>query len=494
MSTPLFGNIANLGQSAAGAITSIVPSNVTASKQQPVTTDPNISAAGSTALQNKSQSPYSNKQFMAPFSYQQNVEGTFINVDYLGKRVVTNGSMPYRAIVSLSAISIPITLINDPSEHNPDRLVKTPPSSSSSFSGTPTQNAAVQQFGTGINAVTNTLAGRSTQFSSSVQDKATQIFGNLQNGGANVLQNLQTTLPFSNINQTVANLPGFNVVTNALGQIPGSTDLTKALSNPVGAIGGLTQNLTKGLNLQGALPSGSLGSLGDLFSVASDLSHNGPPTSLTGLVSVEKQIKAIVCNFQLPTLTIPSFSTITNVVGGALGSLGTAAGAALTNLSKQIQSEISGLSDIGKQIQKEFQDTISNINNQLNILKQIQLTLPDISGIYNAAIKELTSCDNSPNQQNNVVSGQPAPEPPPAPSLSVQTPIANTGTGFGAAGNATAGQATFSQTAGTAAFNSTGQGAFNSTNGAGAFGTGNAGAFKSSGTSGGSFGSAGPGA
>jgi hypothetical protein len=483
MSTPLFGSITNLGQSAAGAITSAVPSGITSLKQQPITTDPKLSATGSAALQNKSQKQYSNKQFIAPFSYQQNVEGTFINVDYLGKRVVTNGSMPYRAIVSLSAISIPITLIDDPSVHNPDRLVKTPPSSSSSFTGTPTQNAAVQQFGTGINAVTSTLAGRSTQFSQSTQDKTTQLFGSLQNSGAGVLQNLQTSLPFSNINQTVANLPGFNVVTNALGQIPGGTDLTKALSNPVGAIDGLTQTATKGLNLQSALPSGSLGSLGDLFSIASDISHNGPPTSLTGLVSIEKQIKAVVCNFQLPTLTIPDLSTITNVVGGALGALGSAAGAAISNLSGQIQKEISGVSEIGKQIQKEFQDTISNTNNQLDILTQLKAALPDVSGIYNSAIKELTTCDKSPNQQNNVVSGQPAPEPPPAPSLTVDTPILNTGTGFGNAGNATPGMA---------AFNSTGQGAFNSTNGAGSFTSNGAGAFKSSGSSGGSFGSAGP--
>jgi hypothetical protein len=261
--------------------------------------------------------------------------------------------------------------------------------------------------------------------------------------------------------------------------------LQGALSNPIGAIGGLSQVIPKDLNLQGALPSGSLGSLGDLFSAASDIANSGPPTSLTGLVSVEKQIKAIVCNFQLPTLTIPSFSSITNVLGGVASGIGNIASSAVSNLSNAIQGEIKELSDLGKQIQKEFQDTTSNINNQLNILKQMQLTLPDISGIYNAAIKELTTCESSPNQQNNVKSGENSAPPPPTPSLATTTPIANTGTGYGAAANQTAGQASFSQTAGTAAFNSTGQGAFNSTNGAGAF--------KSTGSSSGSFGSKGPG-
>jgi len=481
----LFGNTTNLGQSTAGAIKNIVPSSVNTPTQPLVTTDPNISSTGSAALQNKAQGQYSNKQFVAPFSYQQNVEGTFINVDYLGKRVLTNASMPYRAIVSLSAISLPITLINDPSVNNPDRLVKEVPTSSASFAGTPTQNAAIQQFGTGINAVTNSLAGRITQFSSTSQDKSTQAFSNLQNSAAGALQNFQTTLPISNITKSVANLPGFNVVTNTLGQIPGGTNLQGALSNPIGAIGGLSQVIPKDLNLQGALPSGSLGSLGNLFSTASDIANSGPPTSLTGLVSVEKQIKAIVCNFQLPTLTIPSFSSITNVLGGVASGIGNIASSAVSNLSNAIQGEIKGLSDLGKQIQKEFQDTTSNINNQLNILKQMQLTLPDISGIYNAAIKELTTCENSPNQQNNVKSGENSAPPPPTPSLAATTPIANTGTGYGAAANQTAGQASFSQTAGTAAFNSTGQGAFNSTNGAGAF--------KSTGSSSGSFGSKGPG-
>lgn len=375
--------------------------------------------AGSNALAKKNQSQYSNKQFIAPFSYQQNIEGTFINVDYLGKKILTNGAVPYRAIVSLSATPLSISQITDASSNNPNRLVKKAPSSAHASA----TNAAAQIYSTGINAVTNSFTGRTTQFSTSTQSSTTQLAGNVQSKGDGVLQNLQTTLPLSKINQTVSNLPGFNIATNALGQIPGGTNLTSALSNPVGAIGGLEQTFAKGLNLQGGLPGSpnSLGSLGSIFSTASDLANSGPPTSLTGLVSVGKQIQAIICNFKLPTLTIPSFSSITKAVGGA------------------IKGEITSLSEIGKQIQKEFQDTLSNINNQLDILKQVNFTLPDLDTIYKSAIKELTSCNNSPNQKNNVVSGQPSAPPPPAPALAVATPITNTGTGFSNTGNTTPG-------------------------------------------------------
>ena len=103
------------------------------------------STSGADALMSKSQGQYSNRQFIAPFSYTQNVEGIMIQVDYLGKRVKTSGSMPYRSIISLSAITLPPAVINDPAENNPERTVKQP--ATIAFSGTPSQNAAIQQFG-----------------------------------------------------------------------------------------------------------------------------------------------------------------------------------------------------------------------------------------------------------------------------------------------------------------------------------------------------------
>ena len=362
------------------------PINTLTPAAQAIASTAPANPSGAAALQTKSQGQYSNKQFIAPFSYSQNVEGTFINVDYLGKRIVTNGSVPYRAIVSLSAIALPITLINDPSENNPDRLVKTPPSSSSAFSGTSIQNAALQQYGTGISAVTNSLAGRTTQFSSLAQtpkSNPSQLFSNLTSSGVAALAGqLQGKLPFTNINQSIANLPGFSVVTNALGQIPGGSNIVGALSNPVGAATGvLQQTLANSINTQGGLPSVSLGSLGDVFSFATNIASSGPPTSLTGLISLEKQIKSLVCNFTLPILSIPPYDTI-------------------------LKFKFPKPQDILKQVKKQLDDLKSNIINQLDIVKQLNNLLPDPQAIYDAIIKEITTCDKNPTSKNNAKNGQ----------------------------------------------------------------------------------------
>jgi hypothetical protein len=345
--------------------------------------------AGTSALVSKSQGDYSNKQFIAPFSYTQNVEGTMIQVDYLGKRIVTNGSMPYRAIVSLSATALPITLINDPSINNPERLVKAPPSNPLSLApivnltGTPTQNAATLQFGTGTNAVVNSLAGRTTQFTSLLQQPTSQLFSNLTSSGAAALAGqLQSKLPFTSINQSIANLPGFSIATNALGQIPGGSNIVGALTNPVGTATGLVQQtLANSINIQGGLPSVSLGSLGDVFSLASNIASSGPPTSLTGLISLEKQVKSLVCNFTLPIINIPPYDAILKF-----------------NFPKP--------QDILKQVKKQLDDIKSNIINQLDIVKQLKNLLPDPEEIYDAIITEITTCDKNPNSKNNAKDGQ----------------------------------------------------------------------------------------
>jgi len=342
------------------------------------------STSGADALMSKSQGQYSNRQFIAPFSYTQNVEGIMIQVDYLGKRVKTSGSMPYRSIISLSAITLPPAVINDPAENNPERTVKQP--ATIAFSGTPSQNAAIQQFGTGVNALTNSLQGRTTQFSSLVQtakSNPSQLFSNLQSSGAAALQGqLNNLVPFSTINQSIANLPGFNIATNVLGQIPGGSDIVGALSNPVGTVtSALTQNLTQGLNLQGGLPSVSLGSLTELFSLATNIASNGPPTSLTGIINLEKQVKSIVCNFVMPILTIPDLKAILNF-------------------------KFPNPLDTLKKIKTELENEISNIINSLDIVQLLQDLLPDPHAIYDAIVKEITTCDTAPTNKQNAKNGK----------------------------------------------------------------------------------------
>ena len=348
---------------------------------------------GATALKNKNQGSYSNKQFVAPWSYAQNVEGTFIQIDYLGKRINADGSMPYRSIASLSAISPSYKVINSPSIGSPNRTVKvlttaatllaSTTAANATPSTTPTQNAFIQQYGVGTNAFTGVLGGRLTQYTSLLQTPTSQLFSNLASSGAAVLQGeLQNKLPFSTINQQIANLPGFSIVTNALGNIPGGSSVASALTNPVGtATNVLQQTLANSIQLQGDLPSLSLGSLGDLFSLASNIASSGPPTSLTGLITLEKQVKGIVCNFTLPKLNVPPLKLITNF--------------------KFPKPE-----DISRWLKKEFDDIQSNIINQFNIVKQLTKLLPKPEDIYKQVVHELTTCDKSPTSQKNAKNGQ----------------------------------------------------------------------------------------
>lgn len=345
---------------------------------------------GAAAVQSKSQGKYSNKQFVAPFSYTQNIEGVFIQVDYLGKKVKTSSSQPYRSIASLAATALPVTLINNPAISNPDRLVKSPTTTTPTTTTpktTPTENAATQQFGVGINALTSSLAGRTTQYISLIQTPTSQLFSNLTNSGTAALAGeLQNKLPFTNINQQIAHLPGFSIVTNALGNIPGGGAITNALSNPVGAAAGLLQQtVASSINIQGGLPSVSLGSLGDALNIATNLASSGPPTSLTGIIALEKQIKGIVCNFTLPIIPNIDFNAIINF-------------------------KFPNPEDIVKNLKKQLEDIKSKIVNQLDISKQLknleEQIVKEIQETIDKIVKELTTCDNSPTSKQNAKSGQ----------------------------------------------------------------------------------------
>jgi hypothetical protein len=383
--TSLLANVQNnLGSLKAPA--PVTPANIASQLLTPQSNN----IAGSTALAQKAQSQYSNKQFVSPFSYQQNIEGTFINVDYLGKKILTNGSVPYRAIRSLSAIPLTTNLISDPSTNNPNRLVKTAPTTANAAS----TNAAAQQLTTGANALVKSFSGRTSQFTTTTQSNNTQIFGNVINNG---IGELQTSLPISSINQTVSKLPGLNIITNSLGQIPGGTDLTKVLSSPIGAATGvLQQTLANSIQIQGGLPSVSLGSLGTIFNDATNIASSGPPTSLTGLISLEKQVKGIVCNFTLPTIAGLDFNSI-------------------------IHFKFHKPDDIMKQIKKQLEDLKSKIINQLDIVQQLKNLIPDPYKIYDAIVKELTTCDNNPVSKNNIKSGKPSTPAPATPSLAAAT-------------------------------------------------------------------------
>jgi hypothetical protein len=362
------------------------PASVLTPAAQAYTVDPNRyqpPAGGTQALQLKSEGQYSNKQFVAPFKYEINVEGTWVTVDALGKKIITETENQYKSIASLSAIKFDIKIIDQARLSGGQRAVKNPPSSSQNVveSGNATFNSAAQLFNTGTNSTVNTIGKRFTEYSSLLQSNTKQVFSNITSSFGGTLNNI---IPTTQINQSIAKIPGLSVVTNAFGNLPGGTNLTSVLSNPLGSVEGIVGNTVQGLNLQAALPSVDLGSLTDVFSTATDIFHNGPPTSLEGIIALEKQIKGIVCNFQLPNITLPDWDTITSF--------------------KFPKPE-----DIIKQIKKSVEDEIANVINKLDIREQLKQLLEqfDPKKIYEAVIKELTTCDNSPNAEQNAKSGQP---------------------------------------------------------------------------------------
>jgi len=362
----------NVAPGATANLTSLQPAVQSLVANDPTKYQP--SPEGAQALQLRAQGQYSNKQIITPVKYQINVEGTFITVDQLGKRIVTDNNMPYREIKSLSATTVTIKSINDPRALGETRSVKASPS----------VNAARQMFDTGTNAITNSLGNRFTQYSSQILDQGSKAFTFLQTGNAGALQSVPGLSEFK---QSISKLPGLSVATNAAGQIPGLAsrlpNLTNTLANPVDAATGLLGKAATGLNLQAKLPSADLGSLTDVFGAATDIFHNGPPTSLTGIISLEKQVKGIICNFKLPNITMPSFDSLTDV-------------------------KFPKPSDLIKQLKKAVEDEISNIVNKLDIREQLKKLMEELDPekLYNAAIKEITSCDNSPNADKNKKSGK----------------------------------------------------------------------------------------
>jgi hypothetical protein len=377
-----------IGDTAAGSTPN--PSKVLTPAAQAYAVDParyQAPKGGTQALQSISQGQYSNKQLVTPFKYEINVEGTWVTVDALGKKIQVETNNQYKAIASLSAIKFDIKIIDQARLGGGQRAVKQ--LGAAVEAGTATFNSAAQIFGTGNSAIVGNISNRFSEFSSLVQGGNSQLLGNVTSYATGALSNV---IPSAQINQAIAKIPGINIATNALGQLPGGSNLTSMLSNPIGAATGVLGNAVQGLNLQFGLPSLNksggefdLGSLPNDFNqitgIATDIFHNGPPTSLQGLISLEKQIKGIICNFKLPIIKMPSFDNITNF-------------------------KFPNLEDIGKQIKKEFDDLKSNIINQLDIVSQLKEMIPDPEEIYDAVMTEITTCDNNPNAEKNSKSGK----------------------------------------------------------------------------------------
>ena len=306
-------------------------------------------------LQTRAQQPYSNRQFVSPINLTLNVEGVYLQVDFLQKPISGNSYNVYKQNSVLSTnqslITSNIVIANNKKDRNSRKL--------STVGGIPPQfisqnNLSQNIFNTGNQAISQGIANR-----------------------------------VPNIASAIGKIPYSSTVLSELNAVPGvapiTSALTQATTNPLGS----TQALLKasGINLQGDLPSASLGSLNQVFTLASTVASSGPPTSLQGVVSVEQQVKSLICNFKPPTVNFGF----------------------LKNLDQILQKQPN---DANEQLQ--HQKNIQKQGDQQNFLQlswnyintNIISKLPNPSKLWAAVTKELTTCDSGTNSKQNDLSGK----------------------------------------------------------------------------------------
>ena len=356
------------------------------------------------ALQSKASGEYSNRQFVSPVSLKIDVEGVYKDIDFLQKELRTNSYNPFKVNAVLSINRSPATSNGVQINNKQDR--KSRNLQIKYGTGRQTSAGASGAIGGGGTSATGALGGLlgGGKTSAAFEQGVRSVFANQQNltqsifnaGNSAITQNLANRLP------NIQSLLGQNkYVGSALGfanQIPGVANLTSgltsgiqgALNNPLGTLQNVGGAL--GLDIQGGLPSVSLGSLGDVFNLASGIASSGPPTSISGVIALEQQAKAIICNFVLPVINIPSWDALFKFNGKAL----------LDQIKREIKAELDMITNPFKALYKQVKEFFK----PENLKKMLLSLLPDPNEIYKAVVHELTTCDNAQGGKKNDLSGK----------------------------------------------------------------------------------------
>ena len=431
--TYTFPPISEVGSSIPGitttSINGITPSDLSTTPNQMITLNNqffNSPKSGSNApiaplqtLQAKSQSPYSNKQFVSPVSISINVEGVYLDTDLSLKRVKTNYYNPHKqnSVLSIKPIQAGKSIVNNTGSDRTTRSLNLAagqvtatqaPNSGNSISPTVTlpdnnqiagafvdqHNISQSIFSAGNQALTQNLNGRVPDVQS------------LLSGTTNIM-GLANTMQVLNTGNGVTNNiigAGASIISN-----PAFTPFIQAVQN----------------NAQVKLPSVSLGSLNDVFKLASSIASSGPPTSITGVIALEQQIKAIICNFVLPVIKLPPFDQLLKMD--------------LVAIEKQIKQlilhEIQVITNPFLALYKQLREFFS-----INHLRKLLISLlPDPNALFQAVIKEFTTCNNGPGAKKNDLSGKsPSGTAPAASSVTPSAPILPPDPGYQVVSNQTA--------------------------------------------------------
>jgi hypothetical protein len=333
-------------------------------------------------LQARAQQPYSNRQFVSPVSLRINVEGTYKDIDFLQKPLLSNNYNPFKtnAVLSINQGSVNKTgiAVNKSSDRKSRTLnlkYSVPQQTSgiaakiasqaSSYAGqlvgifAGQQNLTQSIFNAGNSAITQNLGSRVTASLSPITSNS------YVNAGASALGSL-TNLPIQN---ALAN--PLNTATSLLGSA-----VVKALDIRTSLPG--TNNPTTGT------PYGiNLGSFPQIFSLAGSIAASGPPTTIGGAIAIEQQIKEIVCTFKAIVINLPPIKDILK-------------GISISDLKLKIQREIDKI----KQQVKDF----FSIHHLEQLLEDL---IPDPNDLLQALYEEFFKCNNSPAAAKNNISGQP---------------------------------------------------------------------------------------
>jgi hypothetical protein len=360
-------------------------------------------------LQAKAQSPYSNKQFIAPVTISINVEGTQIETDLSLKRLKTNHYDPHKqnSVLSIKPIQAGRVIVNNTKSDRTARNL----------------NFAAGQIATaGIAAASQLKQGApagvisgDNQIPKAFFDQHNLSQSIFSTGSLAITQNLAGRVPdVQGVLNGTANIMGLSNTIQALN--PGNSTANTIIGTGASIISSpefapYAQAFKD--NIQVKLPSVSLGSLNDIFKLASSIASSGPPTSITGVIALEQQIKAIICNFVLPIINLPPIDQLLKLDLAAIEK----------QIKQLILHEIQIITDPFLELYKQLREFFS-----INHLRKLLISLlPDPNALFQAIIKEFTTCNNGPGAKKNDLSGKgpsgAAPTASTADSTAPSTPV-----------------------------------------------------------------------
>jgi hypothetical protein len=326
--------------------------------------------------------PYSNKQRMFPFSFKIRVEDydgeeRSIDVDFLLKKIVTDNFNPYRRIATLQA-NYKHTLASE---------------SSSDKSGGSDAGQTIERY---INLL-KTVNGRNLISSGNISaiasalgvDLTSGINGTIYNQLKSVIdQNALTSRTLAQSFETFLQLGADRLPTNLLSQITSSQGIYDSFAGQLNSLGvgsllPTSSDIISGLNpfnyidinIQDVIPSVSLGSLSEVANIIGEIGTSGPPTSIGGAFQLAKQIKSLICSFELPFISWP---VVENLIKGNYKDF-----------------------DIGKAIKDEFNKIVDRLGELFNPSKIYEAIKQNVVSYFKNLYKELFVCTEAEKQKKN---------------------------------------------------------------------------------------------